>query len=500
MGSCSGVSNRKFDNVSGLNRYLNAQRRLSIAFSSAQIIYASFSKLFGGCAFWRAESRAAEVIFARARKAREMQPGLLVGHILADHTQKLNEMKERLNRDIERFVILKNFEDIYDNFEEVVLEAREFLKENEEQYAESNKWRIETEALRERLGEALSIVRFKEERYIKEFRTCDIGEVQKLTDRIKTELNGIFEEKVRLVGLVARDMFYPLRDPVRMFGKLADEIEETKGLVKRMIAEYGDAYRGNRFWLSEIEELNFRRLVGAVEEYGRCKKVDLGRADRETLSAMDEKLQDLTKSLSSGRKRFEVMANQNIFGLLADREKSYKLLQKQLSELEEVLFKLNRRFKEDYSWSVERKRLEEILREAEQALEMSEIETLDRNKLIRAVTRLESKAAIIKKEREGLKSLAEQKDLGDIGPKKQPPQKPDGHQDELSGVVRGLIQEVNDIEKRTKTLRATFTLIGELEEKFNALWASPSSEETGGNGGRKSAAHKRPVAFAVPEG
>lgn len=496
------VGAKKFDDVSRFNGYLEAQRRLSIAFSSAQIIYAAFNMLFGGCAFWRSESRAAEEIFARSQKAGKTGPGLLVISKLTVHTQRLQEMKERLNQSMERFVVLKDFENACGNFEEVVSETGEFLKANDRQYAESNPWRIETEALREGLRQALSIMRFKEEEYIKEYATCPISGIQKLIDRIQMGFNGLIEEKERLGELVARDVFYPLRDPERMFGRLADEIEETKRLLKRMISEYGDVYRGNRFWQSEIEELNSRELASAIEVQGKAKKVDLGRAERETLSALDEKLKELVKDLSSARKRLEVMASQNIFGLLARREKGHKLLQKEIAEFEEILFRLNRRFKHDYSWAIKRERLETFLKEAEQALEMSEMEDLGRNKLIRAVLRLESKAAAIQREKERLKSLAGQEAPEDAGPKEDSLPKPDRSQDELSELLSGLIREVNAFDKRAKTLREAFALIEELKKKFNALWVPPSSEQAGGNGGHRRAATDRPatVTFTAPEG
>jgi uncharacterized protein YggL (DUF469 family) len=411
-------------------------------------------------------------------------------------------MKERLNQSMERFDILKKFEDACGNFEEVVSETGKFLKANDRQYAESNQWQIATEALREGLRQALSIVRFREEKYLREYATCPISGIQKLIDRIQMGFNGLIEEKERLGELVARDVFNPLRDPERMFGRLTDEIEETKRLVKKMISEYGDVYRENRFWLSEIEELNSRELASAIEVQGRAKKVDLGGADRETLSALDEKLKDLVNCLSSARKRLEVMASQNIFGLLARREKGHKRLENELAEFEEILFRLNRRFKHDYSWSIKRERLDAFLKEAEQALAMSEMEDLGRNKLIRAVLRLESKAAAVQREKERLKSLAGQEALEDAGPKEDGLPKPDRSQAELSELLSGLIREVNNFDKRAKTLRETFALIEELKEKFDALWVSPSPEGRGGNGGHRKATTDRPatVTFAAPEG
>lgn len=473
------VNNQKIDEASRFNGYLDAQRRLSLAFSSAQIIYASFNLLYGGYAFWRSESKAAEEIFARVQKAREMGPGWLVIPKLTMFTQRLQEMKERLNQSMERFDLLKKFEDACGNFEEVVSETGKFLKANDRQYAESNQWQIATEALREGLRQALSMVRFREERYLREYAACPISGMQKLIDRIQTGFNGLIEEKERLGELVARDVFYPLRDPERMFGKLTAEVEETKRLLKRLISEYGDVYRGNRFWQSEIEELNSRSLASAIEVQDRAKKVDLDRAERETLSTLDEKLKELVNCLSSARKRLEVMARQNIFGLLARREKGQKRLGKELAEFEEILFRLNRRFKHDYSWSVKRERLEAFLKEAEPALAMSEMEDLGRNKLIRAVLRLEAKAAAIQREKEGLKSLAGQEELGDAGTKEDGRTKPARRQDDLSELLSGLIREVNDFDQRAKTLRETFALIEELKEKFDAL-CPLSPKRTGG--------------------
>jgi len=493
----SRLSGQRSDGVSGLNKHLDAQRRLSIALSSAQILHASSSMVFGECAFWKVETKAAKEIFVGAQKASVMQPGFFVASKLAGYTQKLIEMKERWKSGLERFAILKDFEQAYERFEGSFLEARELIKGNDPQYAGSKRWQVETEALRERQANALSIVRFKEDRYMKVYNTCSTAGMQTLADRIKKETGWIAGEMARLDRFDEQDAFYPLRCPDRIFGKLSGEIGKSNRLVKRLLAEYGDVYRGNKFWLSEINGFSFQMVNSAIEELGKCKRVALDRADRETLSAMDEKLQDLSKKLSSARKRFEVMAEQNIFGLLADREKASKLLQKYLSEFEELLFTLDRRYKRDYSWAMERKKLDGILNEADQALKMAEEETIDRNKLMRAVTRLESKTSIIRKEMETLKSLTKQKEFEDNEITESFSPKPNVPFDEFPEAPSAPAQSVAEINDLKNALQTALSFLQELQMKINRLDGTAASEKPGGNGKHRRAAHDS--IFVAPE-
>ncbi len=465
--------------VSSANRayetgsYTAVRRRLDLALTSARIIHASYNMLFSECAFWVSESKAAGEFFARAQKAMEAGPGWLATSKLSSYAQRLQEMKDRLSLNIERFALLKDFEEACSKARENVLEAKKFTDHYDKQYSGSERWRAATKLLRESLGEALRVLNFREGRYLKCYLYHPISELQRLTDTIRAESIVQSGERTRLEGPAARDAFYALRDPARMFGALEREIEATQYTLERSEAKYGELCRDNEFWRTGIGELR-SGLVDAIGAHEKGKTADLAGAERSTLRALHEKIRELAESLAAERKKFEVRAVRNVFGLLAEREKASALLESELSGFEEVLFSLDHRFREGYSWALERMRLQNILNKTQQMMGMAQAdEGLTRNQLISEVLRLKSRTAFIRREKERLLSLAGQEVPVVRGPKEPSVPKPAVHRDELSDLLSGLSRKVDNFASEAETLRAAFAMIDELREKFNVAATTP---------------------------